>query len=292
MGGGSWSDNVYASTRSVRASKGVKDFAYTEKAAQTKQIHPNLNPERISGKPFKKLESRDSDEHPNSLPIIISLDVTGSNRTRAVDAQAALPKLMSIIFETISDPQIAIVANDDWYVVPEAALQISDFESDIRIDEHLRSLWLVGCGGGNDGESYDLVLYAAAYKTILDSVEKRNKKGYLFLYADEPFFTSVSKESAKQVFGDDLTTSLPIETVIADARKLYNVFIIFPDGGYDHARKQFVKLFGADYVLDLEHPKMICEFIGTKINQWEKRTEKETAVITKVLENNMEERSW
>ena len=101
------------------------------------------------------------------------------------------------------------------------------------MDDHIRNIWLVGNGGGNNGESYDLLLYAAEHKIVLDSVEKRNKKGYMFLYADELIFPHVLKNEVSDVFGDKIEKDIPIAEVIEDARKNFNVFVIWPRGGED-----------------------------------------------------------
>src|SRR5260370_34214086 len=97
---------------------------------------------------------------------------------------------MALLGNYLSDPQVAVAANDDFNSVGLSATQISDFESDIRIDEHIRNIWLTGQGGGNDGESYNLLLYAAARKTVLHCFEKRGNRGYLLLYADAPIYST------------------------------------------------------------------------------------------------------
>lgn len=275
MGGGRWDNDSYKSASLLRSSvakaRGVKgvavDFAYTAtpEAQIQKKVHPNLDPLRINRKPFGKLESRDSVEHPESNAIFVCFDVTGSNKARAVDAQKRLPNLMNLLEKYISDPQVLVASNDDYNVEPTRSVQISDYESDNRVDDHIRNIILVGNGGGNMGESYDLMLYAAARKTIIDCMEVRQKKGYLFMYADEPFFDQVDADQVKAVFGDDIKKDIPIKTIIKEAQELYNVFIIWPDGGYIEARDQYIKLFGKENVLTLQSPNLICELIGSVV---------------------------
>jgi len=266
MGGGRWDSTSYRSAATMRSSKGIADFEYSQKATQDTPIHPNLDPTRIRNKPFAKLESRDSIEHPNSKAIFVGIDVTGSNHANAIIAQKKLPNLMDLLKKYLDDPQILMAANDDYYEVgPSRAIQISDFESDNRIDEHTRNIILVGQGGGNDGESYDLLLYAAAHKTVIDCYENRGERGYLFLYADEPIFKTHDPSQVKAVFGDDPPQTRMIEDTIAAVKKMYNVFILWPTKGYRHAREQYVKLFGEQCVVDLQNPAMICEMIGSLI---------------------------
>lgn len=266
MGGGRWDSAVYTSTASTRAATGVKDFAYTTSATS---VHANLDPKRINDKPGGRLEARDSAEHPNSLAVLVGFDVTGSNHARAIDAQLKLPKLMELLNKYLPDPQVAVAANDDFHSVGHNALQISDFESDIRVDEHIRNIWLTAQGGSNDGESYDLMLYAAARKVVLDSIEKRDKKGYFFMYADEPIFTKVKASEVKDIFGDTLQADIPIAEIIEEARRNFNIFVIWPLGGYKHAREQYVTLFGEEFVLDSQHPNLICELIASTVGLYE-----------------------
>lgn len=274
MGGGyfdkvSYSSNL-TSTRAAAKKRGVDyakmAFAYSDSAeAKSGKVHPNLDPKRINKKPFGKLESRDSVDHPESNAILMTFDVTGSNYSRAVEAQQKLGGLMDLLQKYIKDPQIAIAANDDYSVEPTRCTQVADFESDNRVDEHLKNTILVNNGGGNSGESYDLLLYTAARKTVLDCMEKRNKKGYLFMYADEPFFDQVSADQVKEIFGDSITEDIPIKSIIKEALQLYEIYIIWPKGGYISAREQYVKLFGKDRVLELQAPSMICELVASVI---------------------------
>jgi hypothetical protein len=269
MGGGSWDTGAYSSAKSTRAATGAPAFAYTKHATS---VHPNLDPKRINTKPFGMLESRDSVEHPNSNPVLVCFDVTGSNVARAGEFQDRLPNLMDLLNKYMTDPQVAVAANDDFKVEGENSVQISDFESDNRVDDHIRNIWLVNDGGGNDGESYDLLLYAAARKVVLDSVEKRGKKGYMFMYADEPIFDHVDKQEVKAVFGDSIEKNIPIAEVIEEARRSFNIFVIWPKtSSYRHAYEQYVKLFGKDFVMESQHPNMLCELIASTVALYEEK---------------------
>lgn len=202
--------------------------------------------------------------------MLVCFDVTGSNISRAKEAQKELPKLLTLLGKYLDDPQIAFAGNDDFTTSGSDCIQISDFESDNRIDEHLRNIWLVGRGGSNPGESYDLLLYAAARKTALDCAEKRDKKGYMFLYADEPFFHFVDPAHVKSVFGDTIQSKIPIAEIIEEARRLYNVFVIWPRGGQLNALEQYKELFGDEFVLESQDPHLLVELIGSVIGMYEK----------------------
>jgi hypothetical protein len=281
MGSGRFDSVVYSNATTSRLNSGISDFEYSRTATV---IHPNLDPHRINGKPFGKLESRDSDEHPESNAILVCLDVTGSNYQRAFEAQKKLPNLMALLERYLPDPQVAIAANDDFTVEPDKCAQISDFESDNRIDEHIRNLVLTNNGGGNHGESYDLLIYAAANKTILDCFEKRQRKGYFFMYADEPIFTTTSPEHARHVFGDGIARSIPIERTIALLKEKYHVFVMWPAGSsFPDAREQYVRLFGSECVVTLQHPNLICEVIGGLIGATEGRLNSEEDAVNDMV---------
>jgi hypothetical protein len=275
MGGGSFDSKRYYDDTTTRATRGIDDFSYTKTATA---IHPSLDPTRINTKPGKKLESRDSAEHPESNAVLLCFDVTGSNYTRAVQAQKALPSMMALLPKYLPDAQVAVAANDDFFVAPTMALQISEFESDNRVDEHIRNIILVRNGGGNDGESYDLALYAAARKTSIDCFDKRGRKGYFFIYADEPFFEQVSARQVQDVFGDSIQRDIPIAEIIAEARKQYEVFVLWPVGGYAHAHDQYIRLFGEEYVIVLQHPERICEVVAATIGINEEKVDAATAI--------------
>jgi hypothetical protein len=289
MGGGYWDSDRYTSDKSSRAASKTPDFAYTATAAARTTVHPNLDPKRINSKPFGKLESRDNADHPQSNAVFVAFDVTGSNYERAVDAQAKLPNLMTLLGKYLPDPQVAVAANDDYKVEPTRCIQISDFESNNLVDEHIRNIVLVKNGGGNDGESYNLMLYAAARKTVLDCFDKRGRKGYFILYADEPIF-SVEKHHVEKitpyvlasevqaVFGDKIEGEIPIAEIIEELRRQYHVFVIWPEGGYAHARTQFVELFGDESVVTLQHPNLICECIASIVGLNEEKIDQDGAV--------------
>jgi hypothetical protein len=258
MGGGYYDVDVFQQTQTQRSTNNIPNFAHGRTA---RSIHPTLNPKRINTKPGKKIESRESVDHPLPTPILIGFDVTGSNNTRAEAALKAMPLLMNLLLRYCSDPQIAVAANDDFNAVAENAFQISEFESDNRIDEHFNNIWLVGYGGGNSFESYDLILYAAARKTVLDSFEKRGQKGYLVLYADEMIYPVVRASHVQAVFGDNLQEDIPITDIIAEVRKMYHLFILWPHGGDQPALIQHRQLLGNEYVIELSNPSLICQEI-------------------------------
>src|ERR1700761_8908169 len=90
MGSGRWSSDIYEAAERLR--RGKSAFTYSDSGART--VHPDLDPFDVG-----KRESRDSDEHPNSLAIAVLFDVTGSMGTVPRSLQKKLPKLLGLLKE-------------------------------------------------------------------------------------------------------------------------------------------------------------------------------------------------
>lgn len=273
MGGGSYSDHTYHTARATRKASNIDDFDYSK---HNSTIHASLDPRRIATKPFHALESRDNAEHPESTPVVVTFDVTGSNIDNARVVQQQLPKLMALVGKYLRDPQICIAANDDIQSVGANAVQISEFESDNRIDESIRNLLLTGQGGANDHESYELLLWGLAHNVIFDSLLKRGRKGYLFVYADEPMPETVHRADIHTIYGTRLEADLPLADVIQELHRIYHVFVMWPaNSTYHHSRTQYQRLFGKERVLTLQSPESICELVGAVIGACERRSKAE-----------------
>ena len=259
MGHGSWTARAYSTYASTTG--------YTDKSVHevfsSRAVNKALNPFGVTVR-----ESRDSDEHPNSIPIILGLDVTGSMGIYAHEiAVTHLPKLMNGILETVTDPQIMFMAIDDVHASSPAALQVSQFESDIRILEQLREVYLVAGGGGNRSESYDLTWYFAGNRTAIDSFEKRGQHGFLFTFGDEEApYQTVTAEQLKSVFGPGEYASMTPEQMLKQAQEMYQVFHIVIEQGNHYrrypaeVRSSWTNLMGSN-VLFLKDSKYLSDLV-------------------------------
>src|SRR6266446_561273 len=122
MGSGRFDSDTYSRSTNQRRSSGQDDFHYSHTATNETPVHPSLNPKRILGKPFHKLESRDSAEHPDSNAVFVSFDVTGSNISRAREVQQRLPNLFQMLTHYLNDPQLLFAANDDIEAVGDKSI--------------------------------------------------------------------------------------------------------------------------------------------------------------------------
>ncbi|MCX7066641.1 MAG: hypothetical protein NTW85_02930 [Methylococcales bacterium] len=171
-------------------------------------------------------ESRDSDEHPNTVSIILALDVTGSmGSIPHFLVKEGLPKIMgNIIQRNIKDPQLLFLAIGD-HECDNSPLQVGQFESsDELLDKWLTEVYLEGGGGGNGGESYLLAWYFAGFHTVLDSIEKRQQKGFLFTIGDEPTLRELPITALKKIMGNGQYQNYSASDLLDKAREHYHVY--------------------------------------------------------------------
>ena len=197
----------------------------TEDSTASQLFKANQMEERFNPKFINVREARDNEDHPNSTPIIIGLDVTGSMGYLSAEiAKNGLNETMMKIYanKPIEDPQIMFAAIGD--VSDTAPLQVTQFESDIRIAEQLLSLWLEG-RGGDSPEDYELLWYFASKHVKTDCNEKHGKKGYLFTIGDADCHEKLKQEHIKAIFGDTYMT-VPSNRLVKMAEEKFEVFHI------------------------------------------------------------------
>lgn len=196
-------------------------------------------------------EARDSEDHPNSFPIIIALDVTGSMGSIPQDLITnSLPKIMSKIMEEgVADPQLLFLGIGDHYY-DEAPVQVGQFESsDELIEKWLMKTFIEGGGGPNDGESYFLAWYIAARHTSTDSFEKRGQKGVLITIGDEPTLKSITKADLKK-FGFSEQGEVTAENILAEAKEkweVYHINVMDHAGNRYHTKEEWKNLMKSAY---------------------------------------------
>lgn len=185
-------------------------------------IHESMDPKNI-----KIREARDSAVHPNTIPIIVSLDVTGSmGHIPHHLVKDGLPHMMGgIIQKGIPDPALLFLAVGDTEC-DRYPLQVGQFESgDEELDTWLTRTYLEGGGGGNQGESYLLSWYFAANHTVTDAWEKRGKKGFLFTIGDEPCLPRIPMNHIKNLMDHGVGQSGYSDAeLLAAAREKWDVY--------------------------------------------------------------------
>ena len=228
MGGGSWTVQSFAS---YSTSKGYSYDAATRSIAgdysaqdmfKSRRIDAMLDPKNV------RRECCDSDEHPNSKPVILALDVTGSMGDGAVKVAKSLNNIMENLYESVEDVEFMVMGIGDLYC-DDAPIQASQFESDIRIAEQLDKIYFEGGGGGNGYESYTAAWYFGLYNCELDCW-KRGKKGTIITIGDEPLNPYLQQSELKRVLGN-IGHDTPTETedLYKAVIEKYNVYHIALD---------------------------------------------------------------
>ena len=210
-------------------------------------INPMLTPKNVMR------ECRDSEEHPNTVPIILALDVTGSMSDSLIEVASALNEIISKLYETITDVEICVMGIGDLSY-DRGPIQIGQFESDIRIAEQLDKIWFERGGGSNPFESYTAAWYMGSRHTDLDCW-KRGKKGIIITLGDEEINPYLPHEALNTATGDDLQASVETSDLYNEASQKYDLYHIFVDHNNrthriaDHATKTFKDVIGEDHVV-------------------------------------------
>lgn len=265
MGHSDWSAAAFQARQTQRQQNNQTAFTYDQFVHQTgiQRVHDQMNP-------FDAVrESRDSDQHPQSLAIAVIFDVTGSMGSVPRVLQAKLGSLMQTLIQRgyCQHPQILFGAVGDAHcdTVP---LQIGQFESGLEMDDDLGKIYLEGGGGGQVHESYELALYFCARHTAIDCYEKRGHKGYLFTIGDEKPYAAVQRHHVQTHIGDAIEGDIPVRQIIAEVQRRYEHFHIIPTntfhGGEADVQAKWRQLLG-ERVLLLEDEATVCETIALAI---------------------------
>lgn len=229
MGSGSWSTSTFANyvtnnavTRGYDAildSFGnVVTTATNQDMFKSVHIEPELDPMNVIR------ECRDSKEHPNTFPVILGLDVTGSMGQAAVEVAKALNTIMTNLYDKITDVEFCIMGIGDLYC-DRSPIQISQFESDIRIAEQLDKLWFEFGGGGNYSESYTAAWYMGSRHCDLDCW-KRGKKGIIITIGDERCNPYLPMGSLHKLTGDTIEGNVETEALFDEASQKFDIYHI------------------------------------------------------------------
>lgn len=216
MGSSRWSSDAYEHLKSSYSSKS-RDEIFSSKTMDSLMSPMNI----------KFREARDSENHPNSVPIIIGLDVTGSmgHIPEFLIKEKLGTLIETLIAHGVADPAVLFCAIGD-HRFDNAPLQIGQFESGaLELNKWLSSTWLEA-GGGDAPESYGLTHIFAGKYTSTDSFEKRKQKGFLFTVGDEAAHTDYEGEHLSKIFGSAYQKGMNIKLkdAIESAQNSYHVF--------------------------------------------------------------------
>lgn len=254
MGGGSWSSGAWQNYASQNVQGKTRSQVFS-----SARLNEAVDPHKFTN---GLRESVDSPDNPNSTPVAIFTDCTGS---MGALAEVVVRKLDTVCEELlarspVSDVHLMTGVVGDAYT-DSAPFQATQFEADIRIAQQTQLLWLEGNGGGNGGESYALPWLSMAMQTATDSFDKRGKKGYLFTVGDEGIHGvegarghefGVTKEQAERVLGLTIERDLTAAEILALVEQRWNVYhVVIETGRRADIESSWVKLM-PDRLLYLE----------------------------------------
>lgn len=255
MGYSSWSAEAYRTVTDSRSGAGAGEI-FREQGS----IDPRMDPRHITVR-----ESRDSEHHPHSTPIVVGFDVTASMGHIPKDfAKEQLARLMTLLVEEgwVRDPQVLFAAYGDA-VSDRAPLQVGQFESGLEMDLWLTRIWLEG-RGGDIPESTTLVHWFAAHRTATDAWEKRGERGFLFTIGDAPN-KELTQSHLKRVFGGDPGAGGSDPEVLEAVMERWDCWHVIVPSARDFrqdALESWGGLMGLHALRCRDHTA-ICELIGT-----------------------------
>ena len=222
MGSGSWNHSDFLGySRSVGKSVSADTGRVVSgQVFESTRINEALNPRN-----FEIRECVNSDEHPNTIPIILALDVTGSMGKSCQETAEALGVIMTDLYKKYKDIEFCVMGIGDL-AYDEAPIQMSQFESDIRIAEALDKIYMEHGGGGNAFESYTAAWYMGLKKTKLDCFDKQNRKGIIITMGDEPMNPYLPKNALNFAANVHEQGDIETENLWEEAVKKFNIFHI------------------------------------------------------------------
>ena len=237
MGYGSYSA---ADWQKLKNSRKLSNGQSVGEVFKRTECNPKMDPKFIGTR-----ECFDSEEHPNTTPIVVGLDVTASMGYLAVElATGALNELITKLYSTgaVEDPALMCAA-------------------DIRIAEQLLELYFEN---GGSGEVVPTCLWAfLARHTNIDAIRKRKQKGFLFTIGDNAEIRSGSVgATVARVIGDALPGEVTRESLLREVEESFHVFHIM----IGHENKENAELLpGHCMVLDRESTACLPEIIISTI---------------------------
>lgn len=268
MGYGAWNDDSYRAAARFRRARGQDDFDYDAQVRRRPRAQWKAAPE-LEPYGMRIRESRDSAEHPQTTPIAIFLDVTGSMSWVPRLLQQRLSDLHGLLVEAgVPGPQLLFgaIGDEDYDSIP---LQVGQFESDNRMDEQLRQIVLEGGGGGDQRESYALATYVMARFAQNDAWQRRGQRGHLFLIGDEKNKRVLSRRALADVLGvTDVESDLSVRQVYRQAQRQWNISFVLPAGTAYYGRRDvaehWTRLVGNGF-RQLEDPEQVCRLIVDQV---------------------------
>lgn len=276
MGGGSWTtDSFVKYSASVGRSVDETSLTWDAKNYSTQEVFKGDSLDSALN-PYKVIrECVDTEEHPNTLPIILALDVTGSMGSAATETASKLNEIMTQVYGQVPDVEFMVMGIGDMSY-DEAPIQASQFESDIRIAEQLDKIYFEFGGGGNSYESYTAAWYFGARHTNLDCW-KRGKKGIIITMGDEELNPYLPKgentyhrgfAGITGVLGDEIQGDIETKDLYKEVIEKYDVYHLHVKHGSYYNKNNYlekVKESWTKYLDENHYKEVTLENIASEI---------------------------
>lgn len=269
MGWGSWTSASYnTAVRTMGfSSTTAMASASVQEVYRENRLNPLLNPKNVVR------ECLDTEEHPETIPVILALDVTGSMGSAATMCASKLDEIMKELYDKVKDVEFLMMGIGDL-ACDDAPIQASQFESDIRILDQTTKVYFEGGGGGNSYESYTAAWYFGLHNTKLDCW-KRGKKGIIITMGDEPLNPYLPGRRLSEVLGTS-TQDVDTEVLYKEVCEKYDVYhiAITNNSCYnrykDEIKNSWGKLLNQHLIIATsdELPKIISEIVAEHENNY------------------------
>ena len=242
MGAGSFSSRSFAVYSTSLGRSYDKDTGRVSgQEYKATRIDDSLDPKKFSIR-----ECCNSDEHPNTIPVILALDVTGSMGEACSEVASALGVIIKNLYEKFADIEFCVMGIGDL-AYDDAPIQMSQFESDIRIAESLDKIYMEHGGGGNNYESYTAAWYMGLKHAKLDCFEKQGRKGIIITMGDEPLNPYLPYRHLNDATNGTEQKDVETKELYSQVCEKYDVFHIAVDSPRDSYRwhkKEIENTFG------------------------------------------------
>lgn len=265
MGCGSWTRDSYVSYSTTKgmsvSTDGMIRGSYSNQDMfKARNIDSALDPKNVIR------ECCDTEEHPNTIPVILALDVTGSMGQAAVEVAKKLNVIMTKLYEKVTDVEFLIMGIGDL-ACDNCPIQASQFESDIRIAEQLDKIYFEFGGGGNSYESYTAAWYFGSRHTKLDCLN-RGRKGIIITMGDEqlnPYLPFKSRgHGLSEVTGDNLQSDVETKDLYEEASQKFNIYHLDVNHGHRWDEEEIEKSY-KKYLDDTHFRRVTMDSITNEI---------------------------
>ena len=220
MGSGAWSSDAYSKRVTDWGFASVDSLASSSvsQVYKSRGLDPMLDPRGVVR------ECCDSEEHPNTIPVILALDVTGSMGSACTMCAAKLDEIMTKLYSEVQDVQFMMMGIGDL-AYDDAPIQATQFESDIRILDQTTKTYFEGGGGGNNFESYTAAWYFGLHNTKLDCWN-RGRKGIIITLGDEPLNPYLPKKPLNKALGGTEQADVDTDKLYREVCEKFDVYHI------------------------------------------------------------------